>query len=332
MRLLGAGVTQQESVSPPSVTLSFVIVSWNTKELLLQCLGSLYQQLASYTSEVIVVDNASTDGSVAAVTRDFTDVRIIQNDKNVGFAKANNIGIRSCTGKYIVLVNSDIIFRPHCIQRSVSYLECHQNIGLVGPKILNPDLSLQFSYRPFPGLANALCRALAVDKVPIVSQQLRSGLRETRIGAGQEADILSGCLWVVRRTALADVGMLDEAFFIYAEDKDWCRRFWTAGWSIVYLPEAEAIHYGGASSSSEPVKFYVEMHRANLQYWRKHHGWLSWISIRVIMLLHQCTRIVAGIVVVLFFRSRRESIFLTIKRCRACARFLLGDTSQFNAY
>jgi len=331
MMLLGKSQTQEEINSLPSVMLSFVIVNWNTKELLLQCLVSLYRQLDNYPSEIIVVDNASTDGSVAAVRRDFADIHIIQNEKNLGFAKANNIGIRSCMGEYIFLVNSDIVFRPHCIQRAVSYLEFYRNIGLLGPRILNPDLSLQPSFRPFPGLANALCRALAVDKMPIVSQQLTSGLRTTQIGAGQEADILSGCFWVVRRTALADVGLLDEDFFIYAEDKDWCRRFWTAGWNIVYLPEAEAIHHGGASSSREPVQFYVEMHRANLQYWRKHHGWLSWISIRLIMLLHQCARIVAGTVLSFVVRSRRETILLTVKRCRACARFLLGDVSQFNA-
>lgn len=331
MTLLNDSQAQQAINSLSPVTLSFVIVSWNTKELLLRCLASLYQQLGSYPSEIVVVDNASTDGSVAAVSRDFANVRIIHNERNVGFATANNIGIRTCAGKYMFLVNSDIVVRPQCIQRAVSYLECHTNIGLLGPRILNPDLSLQPSFRPFPGLTNALCRALAVDKLPIISQLLPSGLRTTGIGGGQEADILSGCFWVVRRSALADVGLLDEAFFIYAEDKDWCRRFWTAGWNIVYLPEAEAIHYGGASSSQQPVKFYVEMHRANLQYWRKHHSWLGWTTIRGVMLVHQYARIIVGTVLCVVVRSRCESLLMTIQRCRACARFLLGEDAQFDA-
>jgi GT2 family glycosyltransferase len=309
----------------PSCRLSFVLVSWNARDYLVQCIESIFESVQSDDTEVIVVDNASTDGSVEAVKRLFPQVRLIASECNLGFAKANNVGIEQSTGEYILLVNTDVLIRPHCISRLLEYLDEHLSVGIAGPKILNPDMTLQQSFRPFPSVANTLCRALALDTLPVVSRNLPSGLRGKQTGPGCHADILSGCFWAVRRTALAQVGLLDEAFFIYAEDKDWCFRFWAAGWEVVYLPKAEAIHYGGASSSRQPVRFYVEMHRANLQFWRKHHGWLGEFTVRAIMLLHQITRMVAGSIAMYVLPARRESIHLTIQRCQSCARFLLRD-------
>jgi GT2 family glycosyltransferase len=136
--------------------------------------------------------------------------------------------------------------------------------------------------------------------------------------------VLSGCFWMVRRSALNDVGLLDEGFFMYAEDTDWCKRFWNAQWKVVYVPEATAIHYGGGSSAKTPVRSYIEMHRANLRYWRKHHGSLGQVSVHAIMLLHQVLRILGGGILFLTLRSRRESIRPIVRRSVACLSYLCG--------
>jgi hypothetical protein len=310
--------------------VSVIIVSWNAKEYLLHCLESVYQQIPMLNGEIIVLDNASSDGSVEAVRKRFPDVRIIENRSNTGFARANNIGIENSNGRYLFFINSDIILRPECTSRLISYMDEHPTVGILGPKILNPDLTLQRSFRPFPTIWNSFLRASAIDTIRPLSSLTATGLRAIKIGAGQEADILSGCFWVVRRAALADVGLLDEQFFMYAEDKDWCTRFWKAGWKVVYLNSAEAIHFGGASSDREPVRFYVEQHRANLYYWKKHHGNFGQIMILAIMLLYQGIRIATGAFVYCFRPSRRPSIRLAMQRCLICMNFLLAAARYSN--
>jgi len=210
-------------------------------------------------------------------------------------------------------------------------MEKHVNVGMSGPKVLNSDLTIQASYRAFPTLASMMSRALALDRLKLIAGTGSSGLRPGYVGPGREVDIISGCFWIVRRKALEDVGPMDEAFFMYAEDKDWCLRFWRAGWKVVYLPEAEAIHFGGRSSGREPVRFYVEMHRANLRYWAKHYGWLSNVMAVVIMFLHQVVRIAACLVAFPFVSRGRSRVREVIRRSVACARFLLGGEWHLNA-
>jgi GT2 family glycosyltransferase len=316
-----------------TASLCFVIVSWNAKDYLLQCLDSIYKDLGDRPAEIIVVDNASTDHSVAAVRQQYPQVELIESGKNLGFARANNLGIQHCSGEHIFLVNSDVIILPGCIDKLSRYLSENPGVGMVSPRILNADGTLQISYRAKPTILNSLTRALALDSLPFVRRIVGNGLRKDHIASGQLAEITSGCFWVARRTAVSNVGMLDEDFFFYGEDKDWCVRFWKSGFQVAYLPEAEAIHFGGASSSRQPVRFYVEQHRANLHYWKKHHGTIGQLGIRLVMLIHQAVRVALGVVALpLFaFSRRRERILHTINRCYCCARFLLGDSSYVKA-
>jgi GT2 family glycosyltransferase len=320
--VLSANYPQPMIIGDSSISVSVVIVSWNAREFLLQCIDSVSEQLGDVSAEIIVVDNASSDGSAEAVRHRFPHVRIIQNAQNVGFAAANNIGIQKSTGKYLFLINSDIVLRRACISRLCSYMERQPKVGMAGPTILNGDLTLQDSVRPFPTLGATLVRALGLDRIRSDSPKRQSGLR-TRISGDYEADILSGCFWVIRRVALADVGLLDPGFFMYAEDKDLCVRFWRAGWIAAYVPAAQAIHYGGASSSNQPVRFYVEMHRANIRYWRKHHGRVGENVVRAIMLVHQVVRLLAGALTFAISARRRKDARLVMQRSGTCARFLL---------
>ena len=145
------------------VDISIIIVSWNTKILLQTCLQSVYDTIRHITFEVIVVDNDSSDGSVEMVTKEFPQVKLICNKKNLGFAKANNIGIKVSQGNYICLVNSDVVVLNNCIETMFSYIDSHPTIGISGPKVLNPDKTLQRSFKRFPTIWNALCRASALD-------------------------------------------------------------------------------------------------------------------------------------------------------------------------
>ncbi len=296
--------------------LSIIVVSWNAKEFLLKCLRS-FEQATSQSMEVIVVDNASSDGSPEAAQKEFSHVRLLRNHTNLGFAKANNLGARQSAGRYLIFANSDVEILPGCLDSMYGYMENHPAIGMLGPKILNPDLTLQPSCRKFPGLWNCLCRSVGLDRI-------FSGLTfHAHNDVARNVDVLSGCFWMVRRAALPQVGLLDENFFMYAEDIDWCKRFWDAGWEVVYFPAAGVIHYGGASSSHAPARFYLEMQRANWHYWKKHHGWPARSGFLFISLLHHVIRILRSMVLYLLRPSAKQEMKLKIKRSVACVSWLL---------
>ena len=275
-------------------TVSVVIVSWNARKYLAECLSSLTPAVCRYPMEIIVVDNASGDGSSDMVQRDFPDVRLIRNFDNFGFAKANNIGIRASAGDYIALVNSDVHVLDGALTRLVDHCRARPEVGIAGPRVIGRDGRLQRSCRGFPSLWNMLARALALDAV-FPSSRCFGGYMLNHWGheESREAEILSGCFWLVRRAALETVGLLDERFFIYGEDMDWCLRFRKAGWRASYLHAAEAIHYGGASSANAPTRFFVEKQRADLQYWQKHHRGPAFLAYFAIGCLHHGVRVVA---------------------------------------
>lgn len=292
--------------------VSIIIVSWNAREYLIGCLMSLYEEDLPW-AEIIVVDNGSSDGSPEAVEELFPEVRIIRSDENLGFAKANNIGIMASAGKYVCLVNSDVVVLGGCLEALKSRMDSDPSAGLVCPKVLNPDMTLQPTLRRFPSIKGALLSAIGLDS--------RNCMPHDRV---MEAEAVSGCFMLVRRAAIDQAGLLDERFFFYAEDKDWCRRIRNSGWKIIFLPEAKAVHYGGSSSSAAPVRFYIELHKANLKYWRKHHG-SAWAAVYLaIVMLHQALRIGSAAIVFTLRPGRRTSEASKVKRSAACLRWLLS--------
>lgn len=273
---------------------SVIIVSWNTRELLLQCLRSL-AAAGNSPDEIVVVDNASRDSSAEAVEAAFPQVRVVRNRRNLGFAAANNIGIRQSTGDFLCLINSDVVIPKGCLVKMRRHMQARPEIGVLGPKILWPDgMTVQRSCMGYPTLWNMLCRAAGLDSF-FPKARLFGGFLMTYWSHDtlREVDVINGCFWMLRRSAMEEVGLLDENFFMYAEDIDWCKRFHDKGWKLVFYPEAEAIHYGGASSAAMPVRFYVEKQRANFQYWRKHHGRFSTEIFYAMMLMHESIRVLA---------------------------------------
>lgn len=304
-------------------SLSAVIVSWNAKEYLRGCLESIRRAGYPGPLEIIVVDNASSDGSAEMVRDEFASVTLIRNASNLGFAKANNIGIRRCSGSYVALINSDVDVLRNCLSVLVAHMEQSPATGLVGPHVTGGDGRQQRSCRGAPTLWNMLCRALALDSVFPRSRIFnRYFMGHWSHATRLPVDILSGCFWLTHRRALDSVGLLDEQFFIYGEDMDWCKRFRVAGWGVEFIPEARAVHYGGASSSNAPVRFFLEKQKADAQYWRKHHSPAALGCYRLISLLHHGLRVV-GYSLVAVSTGKTDARHKS-ERSLACLRWLIG--------
>jgi GT2 family glycosyltransferase len=307
------------------VDISFIIVSWNAKRHLLSCLASLAGAERGYTSEAIVVDNASTDGSLRAVRHEFPRARVLENAANLGFARANNDGIKLARGRYLCLINSDVEVPEGCVPNLLRHMEAEPRIGMIGPKLLGGDGQTQISCWGFPGLWNMLCCALSLDRVfPGWAFVNGYQLRHWQKNAAGDVDILGGAFWLTRREAVEEVGGLDESFFMYGEDMDWCRRFWQKGWRICLDPQAVAVHYGGASSGNAPIRFSIEMQRANLQYWKKHHPGAAWLAIHLVYGLHHLVRIGGHFGAALVRPARRAEHWFKMQRSLACLAWLLG--------
>jgi GT2 family glycosyltransferase len=307
------------------MSISVIIVSWNARSYLLNCIQSILAQEGTEPIEVIVVDNASTDGSPAAVSAQFPTVRVICNPDNYGFARANNIGIGATAAEHVFLINSDVVVGAGCFRRMVAYMEDHGEVGVLGPKIVGANGQVQRSCMGYPSLWNAFSRALALDSLfpgsRLFGGQLLTFWRHDDI---RSVGVINGCFWMVRRSALDQVGLLDERFFIYGEDVDWCRRFNAGGWKVTFFPDAEALHYGGASSANAPVRFYLEMQRAQYQYWTKHHSGIAAVTFLMISLLHHTVRAVGEIAIYPLRWRRGLTSTHKIARSVASIKWIIG--------
>jgi len=304
--------------------ISVIIVSWDARDYLRDCLNSVRQTGAPGLHEIIVVDNASSDGSPEMVAEEFPEVKLIRANENLGFARANNLGIRHASGSLLALVNSDVVVQPECLQKLAAFLENRPEVGLVGPKIFGADGHLQRSCGELPTVWNTTCRFLALDRI-LSRWPLFSGfqMRHWNYDSQAEVGTLSGCFWLARRASVDEVGGLDERFFFYAEDMDWCKRFWDAGWKIVFVPEAVATHFGGGSSSNAPLRFSVEMLRGSLMYWQKHHGWLGRSVCYALAMVRHCIRFVTRGSLRIIGLARGAENRQKLKEDMVCLRWLL---------
>jgi GT2 family glycosyltransferase len=306
------------------IDVSIIIVSWNAKQYLLDCLNSIVDTADECSQEIIVVDNASSDGSPDAVASLFPEVTLIRNKENLGFARANNIAIRTSSGRYVCLINSDVVVLDGCIEGLVKCMDSNPTVGMAGPRILNQDRSLQVTCRHFPSIWNNLCQAIGLNKVfPRYGFFSEPLMRYCAHDSVRSVDVLSGCFWMVRREALDEVGLLDERFFFYGEDIDWCRRFHKAEWDILFYSETEAIHFGGASSDNSPIRFYLEMQKADLQYWRKHHGRTGQAGYAMIIVFRHLLRVPFSALQYILSPKGKELALFKLRRNLACIRWVL---------
>jgi GT2 family glycosyltransferase len=277
-------------------SVSVIIVSWNAREYLRNCLNSINQAGVSCVQEVIVVDNDSKDGSSEMVEKEFPRVTLIRAGENLGFARANNLAMKYAKGSIYALVNSDVIIHPGCLETLAEFLEQHNEVGLVGPRVIGADGNLQRTCRKEPTIWNTTCRILALDRI-FPDCQMLSGfdMPHRNHTKCMEVEVLSGCFCMARKKAVDEVGGMDEQFFFYAEDIDWCKRFRDAGWKVMFIPEATATHFGGASTSNAPFHYSIEILRATLKYWRKHHGTAGQTTYYLLLMVNHGLRLVARV-------------------------------------
>jgi GT2 family glycosyltransferase len=302
--------------------VSVVIVTWNGKKYALECLESL--RTAHPNLEVIVVDNASTDGTPEAIEAAYPEVKLIRNTENLGFAKANNAGIAVASADFVALVNSDVVVPPGCLQKMVQFLKAHSDVGLIGPKMMSPSGGVGQSVNQLPTVWNYFCFALGLHFVMPNSKAFGGYIMSAYpYNQTEDVEVLTGWFWLSPRAAVTQVGGLDERFFMYGEDLDWCYRFRKAGWRIVFFADSEALHYGAASSGQAPVRFYLEMVRANLQYFKKHYGWFGAASFVLSTGIHEVIRLVAYGMMYCLQRSKRQELSSRVNRSISCLRWLV---------
>ena len=277
------------------IDLTIIIVNWNVRDLLRRCLHSIGEGTARelfgasqplqpgtpppvspathLDLEVIVIDNASTDGSADMVRAEFPTVQLVANQENRGFTAANNQGLALSRGRYVLLLNPDTEIVGDALTTMIRYLDAHPQVGVLGPQLRYPDGSLQSSRRRFPTLATALVESTIVQEWSADNRVLqRYYMSDTADDLIQPVDWLVGACLLARHQVYEQVGGLDEGYFMYSEELDWCRRIKDAGWEIVYLPSAMVIHHEGKSSEQVVPARHIHFQSSKVRYFHKHHG------------------------------------------------------------
>lgn len=259
---------------------SIVILNYRTPGLLRVSLRGLATAKLSIHYEIIVVDNASGDTSVDVVRHEFPNVNLIVSPVNGGFAAGNNLGLRAARGEFVIIMNPDLAVFPGVIENLVDYMRQHKEVGLLAPQLRSPDGTVQVSAYRFPSLGIAMLRRTPLGKLPWGRRKLRSYLMlDADLTSTHAVDwVLGGCM-VVRRSALERVGLLDERFFMYVEDVDWCRRFWEAGFPVVFHPSVSLVHYHQRQSAESPglTGVFSRLTRVHIAswvkyFWKYHHS------------------------------------------------------------
>jgi GT2 family glycosyltransferase len=250
--------------------LAIVIVNYNTGALLRCCLEALWPQLEP-GFEVVVVDNASIDGSAEGLEQAYPELRLIRNSHNVGYARANNQALRLARAGYLLLLNPDVTLEPGALATAVAYMDAHPDLGILGPRILRPDGRLDPpARRSFKTPATYLYKALGLSRLlprhPRFGHYYLSYLDELAI---TDVDAVVGAFLLIRRAVMERIGLLDERFFMYCEDEDWCWRAKQAGWRVVYHPGIVAHHRRGSSTALHPFRMAYHLHRSYFLYHRK---------------------------------------------------------------
>ncbi|MBP1649500.1 MAG: putative glycosyltransferase [Bacteroidetes bacterium] len=259
--------------NPGPVVLSAIITNWNTRDLLRNLLRSIHEHRPPFSFEVIVVDNGSADESPAMIAAEFPWVQRIQNDRNLGYARANNIGFASAKGEFVLLLGSDTVLVDNSMERMVEYLRSHPDTGAVSCRLLNPDRTVQGSCRHFPTLMDGVLTYLSLHRM--APKYNMEGFDSNRT---QEVEQPAATCLMLRRGTIAAVGLFDERFSILYNDVELCMRVWQAGWKIVYLAEVEVIHHGSQSTKRASPELRLEMYRNILLYYRTYvHPLSGWI-------------------------------------------------------
>jgi GT2 family glycosyltransferase len=259
------------------IAISFVVLSWNTRDILRKCLLSLRHDDGKRTREVIVVDNASDDGSADMVQADFPEVKLLRNPDNKLYSEANNQGARLAQGHYLCILNSDTEVRPGAIDLLVDFLEKNANYGAASPRLVNPDGSVQRACARIPGLIQPLLESSSLGRVPPLSFLLKWGkMRDFDHLHSRDVPQPPGACMVMLREEYIKMGGLDPVLSLYFNDVDLCKRLWDSGRKIRYISEAEVLHHGGFSTRVFKLSHGNKLWFINrTAYYQKHYGWIG---------------------------------------------------------
>lgn len=252
--------------------LSIIIISYNVEKLLKDCIESIYRETKDRAFDIWIVDNNSRDNSIQMIKSNFPEINLIENKQNVGFTKANNVAISRSKSDYILLLSPDTLILQNAIEKMVSFMNQNPKVGISGCRILNEDRTLQLACRrSIPTPKVAFFRLTGLSKLfPNSKIMAKYNLTYLDPNEPHEVDAVSGAFLVIRREVIDDIGMLDENFWIYGEDLDWCLRAKKAGWKVMYYPHAEIIHYKGVGCKTNNRKTTFEFYRAMYLFHKKH--------------------------------------------------------------
>ena len=298
--------------------LSIIVVSWNTREILADCLNSVYQHPPKDSFELILVDNASTDGSAEMVAEQFPQARLIKSETNLGFAQGNNLAVPLCVGQYVLLLNPDTIVKQNGLQSLIDFLDANPAAGAAGSMLLNVDETLQPSCHPRPQLGRELWRLLHFDAIKPYG---RYNMHQWDLTQNREVDVLMGASLMVRKSILDEIGFLDGDYFMYSEEVDLCFRLQKAGWKLFYVPASKVIHLGGQSSKQVAMDMFMQLYLGKLKYFRKHYGAGAGFVYKLILLLASLMRLAAAPVAWLQKRSKRDE---NLQLARQYGRLILS--------
>lgn len=305
--------------------VSVVIVNWNTCDILRDCLASIYENTRNLEFEVIVADNASTDGSVDMVKSEFPHVKIIANAENCGFAAANNQGIAVAKGRYVLLLNSDTIVLDSAIAKTVSFADAHLDAAVVGCRVLNRDRTLQLTCFMFPSILNMFLSSTYSYKIFSHSKFFgRERMMWWQRNDVREVEVITGCFMLVQRKAIDEVGVMDERFFMYGEETDWCYRFKQAGWRLLFTPDAEIIHFGAASSKQIKPQMILQLWGSILLFFKKHKNPLVYAMACSLVAMFFILRIPYWLIQALCSRNERHDHLRTVRTYLFGTFFALG--------
>lgn len=285
--------------------LSVVIVNWNTVGLLREALASVLGGLGALRAEVFVIDNGSTDGSADMVRREFPAAILIANPDNRGFAPANNQALALARGRHVLLFNSDAFALGDVLERTVEYLDAHPEVGAMGCRVLNPDRTVQLTCFRDPTLVNLTLMASGAHRLAWPKFLGRPQYRGWDRRDERDVDVVTGCYLAVRGEVLAQVGPLDDAFFLYGEETDWCLRIRRAGWAVRLAPVGEIVHHGSASAWRCNHRRDLMLTSGIVRWHRKHRGTLSAAAAYAVLFLFNATRAAFWSVRALFSRDAR---------------------------
>lgn len=275
--------------------LSIIIVNWKVRDLLEKCLRSIFEQTKDISFEVFVVDNNSGDGSVEMVRENFLtnaqtnasgchNLNLVVSPKNLGFAKGNNLAIKKAHGRYILLLNPDTEILENALGKMVRFMDTHQECGIAGCKLLNPDLTLQPSVRTFPTFASQVFILLKFHHLfPHSKTMYKYLVQDFDYEKMQEVDQVMGAFMIIRRKVIDKIGLLDENFWIWFEEVDFCKRAKDAGFKIFYVPEAKIVHHFGQSFKQVLNVKKQKIFNQSLSYYFKKHGTIGeWFTIQLL--------------------------------------------------